>query len=126
MFKYMDSKSSLIDTLSDHDYIHTSWELSNGKIISYENIWANYPRSSIIIHDSIDEYIDCININWMIKGIRNCQLLSKLIMNEKIKNIKEIIYLVEDVQILNEALEIVYKKRPNLKKQLKKELPNSL
>jgi hypothetical protein len=63
---FLDSRDCILQVHTFNDNIHQSWTLSDGKVISFENIPENYPSGSLCIWDSMDDYIDAISdVDWL-------------------------------------------------------------
>ena len=59
--EFVNTKQALVHVESlEGKYIHVAWELSDGKIISFEYIPCNWPLGSMMISKSLDEYKEAI------------------------------------------------------------------
>lgn len=67
MPRYLDDKCCLLKVETEIDqYVHQSWLLPEGQVISYENIPTNYPSGSLVVWESLEEYIDTIkDVEWI-------------------------------------------------------------
>ena len=70
--EYLNEKDALVKVYHEDGYIHVSWLLENGTVISFEDIPGNYPRSSLCVWKDIREYIDGIKgVNWIIESLKD-------------------------------------------------------
>ena len=67
---YLDGKSALAKVYSDEGYVHVSWMLEDGSVISFEDIWCNYPRTSLCTWNSVEEYAGAISkVDWIVREL---------------------------------------------------------
>lgn len=64
---YLSSRDCLLQVnCFEESYVHQSWLLPDGKVISFEDIPDNYPSGSLAIWESVDDYIDGIaEVGWI-------------------------------------------------------------
>lgn len=59
-------KYSLLKVISYENFIHQSWLLETGEVLTYENIPVNYPAGGIVVFDSTEEYVEAIkDVGWI-------------------------------------------------------------
>jgi len=67
--EFKDSKSALVCVCCEEG-IHVSWMLEDGKIISFEFVYANYPPASFCVWEDLEEYLEAIqDVDWIINNI---------------------------------------------------------
>jgi|GEM_PF-4410971 len=77
--EFKDGKDALVCVFAEVG-IHVSWALEDGKIISFEYVYSNYPPANFCIWESIDEYLEAIeDVDWIINNIdENSPLFFKI------------------------------------------------
>jgi len=65
----LETKGALKHVVSPEGYIHVSWKLPDGKVISFEYIHVNWPQGSLVVWDSVEEYEKAIeDVEWVMEG----------------------------------------------------------
>jgi hypothetical protein len=84
-----ESKQSLVDVWDLEDRIHRSVIVpdtdGNSKVLSYEQIPANYPEWSFLVFESLEEYYEAIkDVDWIMDEVTDNDLenLKELIEEE--------------------------------------------
>lgn len=66
LYDFQTSRDAVAYIYNDDGYIHVSWEVGNGQILSFEVIPVNYPPGSYKLWDSEEEYVDAIKeVSWI-------------------------------------------------------------
>lgn len=69
--------------MTESGKIHISWPTLDGKIISFEDIPENYPRSSLVVWNSLRNYIEAIlPVDWIIYEILDEETIEEEHENE--------------------------------------------
>lgn len=65
----METKHALVDVYFD-DKVHVSWEVEEGKVVSFEYVPENYPAGGLSTWQDKREYVDAIkDCGWIVSGI---------------------------------------------------------
>lgn len=63
---FLETRDALVHTYTNDDYLHISWKIPDGSIISFEYIPDSYPAGSLKLWESVDDYYnEIINIGWI-------------------------------------------------------------
>lgn len=70
LLNFQDSKSAFQNIHLPFDgYLHMSWKLLDGKVLSFEFMPENYPAGSYIVWENQQEYLEAIeDVSWIMEN----------------------------------------------------------
>ncbi len=61
---YLTEKDAIVKVYTENT--HIAWLTKDNKVICFEDIPTNYPRTALFIFNSVKEYLECINnVAWI-------------------------------------------------------------